>query len=155
MTTVGAIVGLGLATDALNYETIAWILSWWIFAPIAGFWIGATIGRYIYSDLSRRVQIETSEGPLFVLDHGRGFQSHPSAPTRPGVKSGTAAGVVVIGCYMAFSAGANNVPNAAAPLVSGGDTDGGACDTHCNVRNRLWRIHYCPQDDGIGWERSQ
>jgi len=87
MTTVGAIVGLGLATDALNYETIAWILSWWIFAPIAGFWIGATIGRYIYSDLSRRVQIETSEGPLFVLDHGRGFQSHPSAPTRPGVKS--------------------------------------------------------------------
>jgi len=120
MTTVGAIVGLGLATDALNYETIAWILSWWIFAPIAGFWIGATIGRYIYSDLSRRVQIETSEGPLFVLDHGRGLPKPSLGPNTTWGEVGGTAGVVVIGCYMAFSAGASNVPNAAAPLVSGG-----------------------------------
>src|SRR6056297_2431108 len=80
MTTVGAIAGLGLATGTLNYETIAWILSWWIVTPIIGFWIGAMIGRYIYPELNRRVGIEKSPGPLISLDRGDGFPKPTLGP---------------------------------------------------------------------------
>lgn len=120
MTTVGAIAGLGLATDTLNYQTIVWILSWWIFAPIAGFWTGATIGRYIYPELSQRIQIENSDGPLFVLDRDGGLPKPVLGPNTTWKEVSGTAVVIITGCYMAFSAGASNVPNAAAPLVSGG-----------------------------------
>ncbi|SFS87603.1 inorganic phosphate transporter [Halostagnicola kamekurae] len=120
MTTVGAIAGLGLATNSLNYQTVVWIISWWIFAPIAGFWIGATIGRYVYPALSRRVQIENSDGPLIVLDRDGAVPRPVLGPNTTWREVATTAVVIVTGCYMAFSAGASNVPNAAAPLVSGG-----------------------------------
>lgn len=119
MTTVGAIAGLGLATDTLNYPVVAGIISWWIVTPILGFWIGGVIGRYIYPEINRRVQIEKSDGPLLTLDRGGGFPKLTLGPntTRPELLS--TAAVLIIGCYVAFSAGASNVPNAAAPLVGG------------------------------------
>jgi phosphate/sulfate permease len=117
MTTVGAIAGLGLATDTLNYATIAEIVSWWIVTPIIGFWVGGIIGRYIYPEVNRRIQIEKSDGPLLTLD-GDGIIPKPTfGPNTTWSEIGTTAVVLVIGCYMAFSAGASNVPNAAAPLV--------------------------------------
>ncbi len=127
MTTVGAIAGLGLATGTLNYETLTRIISWWIVTPIIGFWIGGVIGRYMYPEVNRRVRIEKSDGPLLVLDR-RGPLPMPAFganTTRSEVVS--TAVVIVIGCYMAFSAGASNVPNAAAPLV--GDAGGLSADT--------------------------
>ncbi|SEH15455.1 inorganic phosphate transporter, PiT family [Natronorubrum sediminis] len=120
MTTVGAIAGLGLATDTLNHETVAWILSWWIFTPVFAFMIGAIIGRYVYAGLSRRVQIENSDGPLVVLDGSGRFPTPALGPNTTWREIGGTTVIVVLGCYMAFSAGASNVPNAAAPLVSGG-----------------------------------
>jgi phosphate/sulfate permease len=120
MTTVGAIAGLGLATDSLNYQTITWIFSWWIFAPVAGFWIGAAIGRYIYPELSQRIQIENSDGPMFVLDRDGELPKPVLGPNTTWREVTGTAVVIITGCYMAFSAGASNVPNAAAPLVSSG-----------------------------------
>ncbi len=119
MTTVGAIAGLGLATGTLNYETIAGILTWWIVTPIIGFWIGAVIGRYVYSELNQRIRIEKTEGPLLALDRDQTVPKPKLGPntTRREVISTTF--VLIVGCYMAFSAGASNVPNAAAPLVGG------------------------------------
>jgi PiT family inorganic phosphate transporter len=118
MTTVGAIAGLGLATDTANFETIGWIVSWWIVTPVVGFWIGATVGRYVYPELNRRVRIEVSEGPTLALDRSGAVPRPGLGPnTTRGELAGTAV-VLVIGCYMAFSAGASNVPNAVAPLVS-------------------------------------
>ncbi|WP_114577911.1 inorganic phosphate transporter [Saliphagus sp. LR7] len=117
MTTVGAIAGLGLATDSLNYETIAWIVSWWVVTPIIGFWIGGVIGRYLYPEINRRVRIEKSEGPLLTLDRRGSIPRPELGPNTTRVELATTAVVLVIGCYMAFSAGASNVPNAAAPLV--------------------------------------
>ena len=119
MTTVGAIAGLGLATDTLDYATIAEIISWWIVTPIVGFWIGGVIGRYVYPEVNRRLQIEKSDGPLLVLDRSGPVPRLALGPntTRSELVSTTA--VVIIGCYMAFGAGASNVPNAAAPLVGG------------------------------------
>jgi len=123
MTTVGAIAGLGLATDSVNYVTVAEIVSWWVVTPVVGFWIGATIGRYVYPFVRRRVDIETSPGPLLVLDRA-GTVPRPSfGPNTTWTELATTAVVLAIGCYMAFSAGASNVPNAAAPLVGSGGLD--------------------------------
>ena len=117
MTTVGAIAGLGLATGTLNYATIAEIISWWVVTPIIGFWIGGIIGRYIYPEVNRRVTIEKSDGPLLILDRGGAAPKPALGPNTTWSELGTTAVVLAIGCYMAFSAGASNVPNAAAPLV--------------------------------------
>ncbi|WP_121744048.1 inorganic phosphate transporter [Natronorubrum halophilum] len=120
MTTVGAIAGLGLATETLNYETITWIISWWVVTPVLGLWVGATIGRYIYPELNRRFEISASEGALLTLDRSG---SAPKPVLGPNTTYQELVGTVVvfiIGCYMAFSAGASNVPNAVAPLVSSG-----------------------------------
>ena len=119
MTTVGAIAGLGLATDTLNYVVIAEIISWWIVTPVIGFWIGAVIGRYIYPEINRRVNIEKSSGPLLTLDRTGGIPKPGLGPNTTWSELTTTTVVIVIGCYMAFSAGASNVPNAAAPLVGG------------------------------------
>ncbi len=119
MTTVGAIAGLGLATDTLNYPVVAEIISWWIVTPIIGFWIGGIIGRYIYPEVNRRVQIKKSDGPLLTLDRGEGFPKPTLGPNTTRSELVSTAVVLIIGCYMAFSAGASNVPNAAAPLVGG------------------------------------
>ncbi len=120
MTTVGAIAGLGLVTETLNYVTITWILSWWIVTPIIGFWIGATIGRYLYPSLNRRVKIEKSDGPLLVLDRTGSLPALSRGPNTTYRELASTAVVLVVGCYMAFSAGASNVPNAVAPLVASG-----------------------------------
>lgn len=123
MTTVGSIAGLGLATDTLNFETIGWIISWWIVTPIIGFWIGATIGRYVYPELNRRFNIRSTEGPLLVFESGGTLPKPALGPNSTSQELVGTVVVLVIGCYMAFSAGASNVPNAVAPLVSSGQLE--------------------------------
>jgi len=120
MTTVGAIAGLGLATGTLNWATMGRIVSWWVVTPVIGFWIGAMIGRYLYPHLNQRFELNTSAGPLLAVDR-TGLVPRLSLGPNTTVQEllGTAV-VIVVACYMAFSAGASNVPNAVAPLVSGG-----------------------------------
>ncbi|WP_459890076.1 inorganic phosphate transporter [Halostagnicola bangensis] len=117
MTTVGAIAGLGLATGTLNYVTMAEIITWWIVTPIIGFWVGGVIGRYLYPAVNQRVDIKKSEGPLLILDRQGTVPTPAFGPNTTWRELGTTTAVLIIGCYMAFSAGASNVPNAAAPLV--------------------------------------
>ena len=120
MTTVGSIAGLGLATGTLNFETIGWIVAWWVVTPIIGFWIGAVIGRYVYPELNRRFEIVSSEGPLLAVDRRGTLPTPTLGPKTTRQELAGTVVVLVIGCYMAFSAGASNVPNAVAPLVSDG-----------------------------------
>ena len=120
MTTVGAIAGLGLATETLRWDTMGRIVSWWIVTPIIGFWIGSVIGRYVYPHLDKRFHVVASDGNLIALDRS-GLVPKPTLG--PGTTRGEFLGtvlVLVVTCYMAFSAGASNVPNAVAPLVSEG-----------------------------------
>jgi PiT family inorganic phosphate transporter len=119
MTTVGAIAGLGLAQGTLNYQTVAGIISWWVVTPVIGFWVGVIIGRYVYPAVNRRVQIEKSDGPLVTLDRSGSVPSPQLGPNTTRSEFVSTVFVLAIGCYMAFSAGASNVPNAAAPLVGG------------------------------------
>jgi PiT family inorganic phosphate transporter len=117
MTAVGAIVGLGLATGTLNDALMFTIVSAWIVAPLVGFACGAVIGRYVYPYLDRRVAFTRFESHLIRLDRS-GTVPRPrfndNASVRDIVGSVT---VVMIACYMGFSAGASNAANAVAPLV--------------------------------------
>jgi len=64
--------------------------------------------------------IDRSEGPLVVLDRSSAIpRPQLGENTTPREFAGTML-VVLIGCYMAFSAGASNVANAVAPLVGNG-----------------------------------
>ncbi|MFB6118253.1 anion permease [Halosegnis sp.] len=99
MTAVGAIAGLGLASNSLAWDVMGRIVSWWLVAPLIAFWVCAVIGRYLYVYLDAWVGLEEATGLK-------------AATTR--------LLVVAIGCYMAFSAGASNVANAVAPLVGSG-----------------------------------
>ena len=119
MTTVGAIAGLGLATGTLNYPVVTEIITWWAVTPFTGFWIGGVIGRYVYPEINRRVRIETSDGPLLTLERDGSLPKLSLGPNTTWSELVSTIVVLVIGCYMAFSAGASNVPNAAAPLVGG------------------------------------
>ncbi len=121
MTAVGAIAGLGVVTGTLDWAVMGVIVSWWIVAPILAFWTCAVIGRYLYPHIAVRLRLDRGETPLFTwmrlgpvaVPRGR----HPDATQRELAASVL---VVVIACYMAFSAGASNVANAVAPLVGNG-----------------------------------
>lgn len=119
MTAVGAIAGLGLATGQLNYAVIGSIMVWWIIAPVLGFWVGGFIGRYLYPHLDQTFALQQSSGPLLTLDHSGRLprpELGPGTTSREVVSTGV---VLIIACYMSFSAGASNVANAVAPLVGG------------------------------------
>jgi PiT family inorganic phosphate transporter len=112
MTAVGAIAGLGVATGTLNAEVMLEIVSWWIVAPVIAFWLCAVIGRYLYPYLERHFTIDQSDGALLEFDP----LPRLGQDTTPREFGGTVL-VVLIACYMAFSAGASNTANAVAPLV--------------------------------------
>jgi PiT family inorganic phosphate transporter len=120
MTAVGAIVGLGLAIGRLKVDAVLEIVGWWLVAPVVGFWVSAVVGRYRYDDLVERMAIDRSDGPLVTLDRS-GVVPRPELGPKTTRREfvGTVL-VVVIGCYMAFSAGTSNVANAVAPLVGNG-----------------------------------
>lgn len=96
--TVGAVVGVGLAYQAIYFGKLLTVISFWIVVPIAAFAIAFLAGRGLQS-LYRRY---------------------------PGLKEGGRWRKVLIliliaaGCLEAFSAGMNNVANAVGPLVGAG-----------------------------------
>jgi PiT family inorganic phosphate transporter len=120
MTAVGAIAGLGLATGRLDYAVVGSIMVWWVIAPVIGFWLGAVIGRYLYTYLDQRIALEQSSGPLLMLDRSSVIPMPTLGPGTTARELASTSVVVAIACYMAFSAGASNVANAVAPLVGGG-----------------------------------
>jgi PiT family inorganic phosphate transporter len=120
MTAVGAIVGLGLASGTLNRALMFTIVSAWIVAPLVSFAIGLVVGRYLYPYLDRYAAFTTFDFHLVQLDRsGRlpRLRFNENASPRDVVGSLL---VVLIACYMAFSAGASNAANAVAPLVGTG-----------------------------------
>ncbi|QLG28334.1 inorganic phosphate transporter [Halorarum halophilum] len=117
MTAVGAIAGLGAATNTLNSDVMVRIVGWWLVSPVIAFWLCAVIGRYLYPYLDAKFAIDRSDGPIVEFAVGGGV---PRVRRAPGTTTRELVGtvvVVVIACYMAFSAGASNAANAVAPLV--------------------------------------
>ena len=120
MTAVGAIVGLGLASDTLNQALMFVILSAWLVAPLVCFVIGVVVGRYLYPYLDRYAAFTRFDLHFVQLDRSGTIPRpyvNPNASPQDVVGS---LSVVAIACYMAFSAGASNAANAVAPLVGEG-----------------------------------
>jgi PiT family inorganic phosphate transporter len=113
MTAVGSIAGLGVATGTLREAEMVRIVGWWLLAPILAFWICAVIGRYLYPYLDAAFRIDQTPGSVLQFDGGR---PRLADDTTPREFVGTVL-VIVIACYMAYSAGASNVANAVGPLV--------------------------------------
>lgn len=123
MTAVAAIVGLGLATGTLNTSLMLTILSAWIVAPLVAVFTGALIGRYLYPHLDAKFEFGRLTNPLIAIDTQERLPWLSVNDTvSPRDLIGSAL-VVVIACYMAFSAGASNAANAVAPLVGNGSLD--------------------------------
>ena len=126
-TAVGAIAGLGLATGTLDRAVLGAIVVLWIVSPVVAIASAAAIGRFAYPHLEQLVgvDIELSEPVLDITWASRRptvAVNTELTPRRTAVMGVT----VLIGCYMAFSAGANNVANAVAPLVGEGALDTGS-----------------------------
>ncbi|MFB6234441.1 MAG: anion permease [Halopenitus sp.] len=120
MTAVGAIAGLGVASNSLDWAIMGEIAVWWIVAPIIGFWVSGMIGRYLYPTINRWVAVDSSEGELITYDRS-GIVPRPAlGPNTTRREVGGAVVVVGIGCLMAFSSGTSNIANAIAPLVGAG-----------------------------------
>ena len=123
MTAVGSIAGLGLASGQLNWAVLGEIVSWWIVAPILGFWVAGMIGRYFYVYIDSLIAINQTDGPLVEFDRSGTVPvpiAGPGTTRRELVGSGI---VIGIGCIMAFSSGTSNVANAIAPLVGSGQLE--------------------------------
>lgn len=120
MTTVASIVGYGAVQGTVSYAVIGRIASWWIVTPIIGFWIGGFIGRYIYPSLNEKLDIKSVEGSLIEIEADGYIPSISTNEDASRADFLSAMFVILIGCYMSFSAGASNIPNAVAPLVSSG-----------------------------------
>ncbi len=120
MTAVGAIAGLGLATDTLDWAVMGRIVSWWLVAPVIAFWVSGVIGRYAYPSLVEWFAIARTEGSLLTIDRSGGLPRPVLGPNTTMREFIGTVSVILIGCYMAFSAGASNVANAVAPLVGNG-----------------------------------
>jgi PiT family inorganic phosphate transporter len=125
MTAVGAIVGLGLATDSLNASLMFTILSAWVVAPLFAVFTGILVGRYVYPYADAKLSFGRLQNPLIGVDTEGTI---PRPRLNQNAASKDLAGsllVVAIACYMAFSAGASNAANAVAPLVGNGTLDAG------------------------------
>nr|WP_049918570.1 inorganic phosphate transporter [Haloferax larsenii] len=120
MTAVGAIIGLGLASGTLNQALMFVIVSAWIVAPLLSFAVGLVIGRYVYPYLDRYVAFTKFDLHLIQIDRS-GSVPRPHLNQNASLQDIVGSiSVVVIACYMAFSAGASNAANAVAPLVGAG-----------------------------------
>ncbi|WP_415383250.1 inorganic phosphate transporter [Halosimplex sp. TS25] len=120
MTAVGSIVGLGLASGTLNQALMFVIVSAWIVAPLLSFTIGVVVGRYLYPYLDRYIAFTKFDLHFVQIDRSGTIPRpylNPNASPQDIVGS---LSVVLIACYMAFSAGASNAANAVAPLVGEG-----------------------------------
>jgi sulfate permease len=89
--TVGSVVGVGIAQQALYVSNIMIIVSFWVIVPIVGFTLAFLLGKVI-TKLDKRFP---------NLKH----------------KKSLAVFVIIVGFLEAFSAGMNNVGNAIGPLV--------------------------------------
>ena len=91
---VGAIAGVGLATDSMQWSGLGKVVICWVSAPIGAFLISAVLMK-VLSWLFRRI-------PMGLLTRARLLH----------------AGLVLVGAYGAYALGANNVANVTG-LLSG------------------------------------
>lgn len=99
---VGAIVGIGIFYGILDTRLLSEIAGWWIATPVLAFVLAYLSGKYIHP-----------RAVVWLVEHESEAQ----------IRSTIAKLLTVTGCYVAYSAGANNAANVVGPLVGAGFID--------------------------------
>lgn len=99
---VGSVVGLGFFFGAskINALFIGYIISWWIISPLMAWLLAYLMGKYLYMNIL-----------IWLADH------HESDVS---IRRSLNILLTFSGCYVAYSAGANNAANAVGPFVGAG-----------------------------------
>ncbi len=99
---VGAVVGIGFFYGAskVNLPLLGYIVSWWIVTPILAWLLAYIMGKYLYTDIL-----------VWLADH---------TDSEASIKRLLNVLLTISGCYVAYSAGANNAANAVGPFVGAG-----------------------------------
>jgi sulfate permease len=95
--TVGSVVGVGVAKHVLFTKTIFIIVGFWFLIPFIAFTFG-----FIFGKLIKKVEIRYPQ-----LNRGK-------------TKTILSVFVIIVGFFESYSAGMNNVANAAGPIVGAG-----------------------------------
>lgn len=99
---VGSIVGIGLFFGVLDTSLLTQIIGWWIITPLLAFSLAFLCGKFIHPKLV-----------LWLMDH----------ESEEMIRSIIVKLLTATGCYVAYSAGANNTASAIGPLVGAGFFD--------------------------------
>ncbi|MGQ0794453.1 MAG: inorganic phosphate transporter [Deltaproteobacteria bacterium] len=93
---VCAVAGVGIYSQALNGRKFAEIVVWWVVTPFAAWLMNYLLGKYLYFRTLKFLTDRYSE---------------------EGIRRILTLALTFSGCYVAFSAGANNSANSVGPLV--------------------------------------
>lgn len=96
---VGAVAGVGIYVGILNTGILLKIVAWWVITPLIAFVLAYIVGKYLHPLIL-----------MWLVDH----ESEES------IRKTLAILLTISGCYVAYSAGANNAANAVGPLVGAG-----------------------------------
>ncbi len=99
---VGAVVGIGFFYGAskVNMPLLGYIVSWWVVTPILAWLLAYLMGKYLYTNVL-----------IWLADH---------AESEASIRKSLNVLLTFSGCYVAYSAGANNAANAVGPFVGAG-----------------------------------
>lgn len=102
---VGSVVGIGFfyGADKINVPFIGYIVSWWIITPVLAWLLAYLMGKYLYVNVL-----------IWLADHHESDKS---------IRKSLNILLTISGCYVAYSAGANNAANAIGPFVGAGLID--------------------------------
>ena len=96
---VGAVGGVGLYVGILNADVLITIAAWWVITPLLAFILAYITGKYLHPLIL-----------IWLVDHESEVQIRHIINIM----------LTISGCYVAYSAGANNAANAVGPLVGAG-----------------------------------
>lgn len=102
---VGSVIGIGLfyGFSKLNLPLLGYIASWWVVTPVLAWLLAYLMGKYLYTDVL-----------VWLADHSNSEAS---------IRKVLNVLLTISGCYVAYSAGANNAANAVGPFVGAGLID--------------------------------
>lgn len=101
---VGSVVGVGFFYGAskINVPLLGYIISWWVVTPVLAWLLAYLMGKYLHTRIL-----------IWLADH------HESEAS---IRKSLNVLLTFSGCYVAYSAGANNAANAVGPFVGAGLT---------------------------------
>ncbi|MFH1240868.1 MAG: anion permease [Pseudomonadota bacterium] len=93
---IGAIIGAGILSGSADFSSLFKIVSCWVFTPVSGLILGYLLHRILGLVIDKTVTDLTHRNLLY------------------------SAGILVVGCYGAYSLGSNNVANVTGVYVGSG-----------------------------------